>query len=230
MAPDLDPAVDDQPSPDAGAQRDHDHVLVAPGRTQPVLGQHGEIGIVLDDDPAAGQALPDEHRPVHPVGLGKIGREPQSALAVQHAGRPDADGSERPARARTAASSWATTCGDGVRHLDPGLTRRLDAIGMGGGGRCGDTRLGDDLVGWAQGDAEDLGAPDVDPERDAGLRRRPGAGCHDDDSTRAFSSRMAVDMMRLWARILMKPGIGTRSSASRWYVTCVPDPSPGSKT
>ena len=66
-----------------------------------------------------------------------------------------------------------------------------------------------------QRDPEDLGPADVDPERDVGLRRRPGAGRHDDDSTRAFSSRRAVDMMRLWARILMKPGIGTRSSASR---------------
>ena len=66
-----------------------------------------------------------------------------------------------------------------------------------------------------QGDAEDLGPADVDAVGDAGGRRAP-VGRHEVDSTRAFSSRMAVAMMRLVARILMKPGMGTRSSASRW--------------
>ena len=42
---------------------------------------------------------------------------------------------------------------------------------------------------------------------------RPG---HVVDSTRAFSSRRAIDMIRLWARILMKPGSGTFISTSRW--------------
>ena len=56
---------------------------------------------------------------------------------------------------------------------------------------------------------------DPDPHR----RRRPGAPAragHAVDSTRAFSSRRAIDMMRLWARILMKPGSGTFISTSRW--------------
>ena len=39
---------------------------------------------------------------------------------------------------------------------------------------------------------------------------------HAVDSTRAFSSRRAIDMMRLWARILMNPGRGTFISTSRW--------------
>ena len=122
-----------------GAQRDHDHVLVAPGRPQPVLGQRGEIGVVLDHDPAAGQALADEHPPVHPVRLGKIGREAQPALAVDHAGRPDAD---RPVRSGDRGSprrghiELGHHVGDGVRHLDPGVTRRLDTI-RDGRGRSG---------------------------------------------------------------------------------------------
>ena len=45
--------------------------------------------------------------------------------------------------------------------------------------------------------------------------RRAGGG-HAVDSTRAFSSRRAIDMMRLWARILMNPGSGTFISTSRW--------------
>ena len=43
-----------------------------------------------------------------------------------------------------------------------------------------------------------------------------GALVHEVDSTRAFSSRIAMAMIRLVARILMNPGMGTRSSASRW--------------
>ena len=81
--------------------------------------------------------------------------------------------------------------------------------------RGGDPGLGHDRVGAVEGDAEDLGPADVDAVGDAGGRRAPVRG-HEVDSTRAFSSRMAVAMMRLVARILMKPGIGTRSSASRW--------------
>ena len=84
------------------------------------------------------------------------------------------------------------------------------------------------VVGRAQRDAEHLGPADVDAVGDAGGAADP-ARSHEVDSTRAFSSRMAVAMMRLVARILMKPGMGTRSSASRWYVTSVPPPSPGSK-
>ena len=97
-------------------------------------------------------------------------------------------------------------------------------------GRSRDTRLTHHLVVRAERDAEHLGAPDVDPVGHAGLAVPGRAGGHEVDSTRAFSSRMAVAMMRLVARILMNPGMGTRSSASRWYVTSVVPPSPASKT
>ena len=77
-------------------------------------------------------------------------------------------------------------------------------------------RLGHDTGVGAEGDAEDLGPADVDAVGHAGTRRRAPVRAHEVDSTRAFSSRMAVAMMRLVARILMNPGMGTRSSASRW--------------
>ena len=82
-------------------------------------------------------------------------------------------------------------------------------------GRSGDPDLGDDRVPRSEAQAQHLGPADVDPVGDA-ADRRALFGRHDVDSTRAFSSRIAVAMMRLVARILMKPGIGTRSSASRW--------------
>ena len=87
-----------------------------------------------------------------------------------------------------------------------------DDPGPGGGG---DPGLGDDVVGRVECHAEDFGPADVDAVGDIGGRRIT-ARSHEVDSTRAFSSRMAVAMMRLVARILMKPGMGTRNSASTW--------------
>ena len=101
---------------------------------------------------------------------------------------------------------------DDLRH------RRRDVAAHGGvlAGRRRDPGLGDDVVGGAEGDAQDLGAADVDAVGHVGGRTAAPVRSHEMDSTRAFSSRMAVAMMRLVARILMKPGMGTRSSASRW--------------
>src|SRR5439155_814581 len=42
------------------------------------------------------------------------------------------------------------------------------------------------------------------------------------DSTRRLSSRRAVPMILASARRLTKPGMGIRSSTSKWYVTRVP--------
>src|SRR6202044_3523620 len=96
--------------------------------------------------------------------------------------------------------------------------------------RRGDARLTDPFVVGPQRDAEHLRPPDVDAVGHAGLTVPARAGAHEPDSTCAFRSRSAEVMMRLVARILMNPGIGTRSSASRWYVTSVVPPSPASKT
>ena len=87
----LHPAVDHDAAADAGAQGDHDHVVVAPGGAEAVLGQDGEVGVVLDHDAAAGQPVADELRPVDAVRLGQVGREAEPALPVDHARCADAD-------------------------------------------------------------------------------------------------------------------------------------------
>ena len=85
----------------------------------------------------------------------------------------------------------------------------VDAQGLGpAGGLEGRVGLVAEL---GKGDA-DLHGPAPGPgvghgrigDRPAGRRSRG----HAVDSTRAFSSRRAMDMIRLWARILMKPGSG----------------------
>lgn len=79
--------------------------------------------------------------------------------------------------------------------------------------------LGKDPADGVEGHAEHLGAPHVeaDGEPDVGSGAGGGQGRQlvTADSTRAFSSSSAVCMMRNWARRLMKPGSGTRSSTSR---------------
>ena len=108
VTPDLDPPIDDETSPDSGPQRDHDHVPVAPGRTQAVLGQHGQVGVVLYDDPAAGEPLPHQHLPVHPLGLRQVGRETERTFLVQHSWSTDADGDADGGRAPGALfEPWA---------------------------------------------------------------------------------------------------------------------------
>ncbi len=217
----LDAVVHHDAAADARAERDHHDVVEAAGGTQAMLGQDGEVGVVLDDDPPPGEAVADQGGPVHAVRLRQVGREAQPAVAVDHARRTDAD------RCRIRAGSEAVVelsgdQRDGLGDMAPHDLPRA--------GRGGNARLAHHLVAGSQRDAEDLGATDVDPERHAGTVVPGRAGAHDVDSTRAFSSRMAVAMMRLVARILMNPGIGTRNSASRWYVTSVVLPSPASKT
>ena len=218
--PDLDPTVEHDATPDAGTQGDHHDVAVAAGGAQAVLGQHREVGVVLDHDPASRQPVADELGPVDPVGLGQVGREAQAAVPVQHARRAHADGHV------TGGGELPIEVVDDLRHR----VADMAADNARAAGRRGDTRLRDDVVGGAEGDAEDLGAADVDAVGHVGGRTAAPVRSHEMDSTRAFSSRMAVAMMRLVARILMKPGMGTRRVASTWYVTSVP-PSPlGSKT
>ena len=47
---DLHPPVEHDAAADAGPQRDHDDVAEATGGPQAVLGQHGEVGVVLDQE------------------------------------------------------------------------------------------------------------------------------------------------------------------------------------
>ena len=206
----------------------------AAGRTQSVLRQDGEVGVVLNEDGPAGQFATDQLVPVDPLGLRQVGGEAEPAVTVDHAGGADADrrgDGLRPGQRPKRMPDAGRTAGDRPVEVGHHLGHRLGDVAaddVPGAPRGGDPGLGDDGVGAVQGDAEDLGPADVDAVGDAGVRRAAVRG-HEVDSTRAFSSRMAVAMMRLVARILMKPGMGTRSSASRWYVTSVPPPSPGSK-
>ena len=188
-------------------------------RAEAVLGQHGEIGVVLDEHPAAGQPTAHELGPVDAMGLGQVGGETEPAAPVDHP--RGAHPHRRIGRAQRLVEIGHHD-GDGVSHVTADDLPRPR--------RSGHAGFADDAVGRVEGEPEDLGASDVDPVGDAGTAGGAGALAHEVDSTRAFSSRMAMDMMRLVARIFMKPGMGTRSAASRWYVTSVPPASPGSKT
>ena len=95
---DLDPVVHDDAAADARAERDHHDVMEAAGGAEAMFGQHGEVGVVLDDDRSPGEAVADQGGPVDAVRLRQVGRETQPALAVDHAGRTDADGRPSPRR------------------------------------------------------------------------------------------------------------------------------------
>src|SRR6202034_3384623 len=100
----------------------------------------------------------------------------------------------------------------GVGDVDPRLSTG-SAPGRILGVRGGPPRFADDHPVLVQPHPEHLAAADVDAEGD--LVVGPPSVGHAEDSTRAFNSRNALATIRLWARILMKPGIGTRSSTSR---------------
>ena len=134
----------------------------------------------------------------------------QHPVAVEHPGDAHPD-----RRGRVGARpGLAAQDGDHLGH-------RVGHLGGGAGGgprrvpralRGAHPRLADHVVGVVHGHAEHLGPADVDTEGDGG----PASRAHAEDSTRAFRSRSAVAMIRLCARILMNPGIGTRNSTSRW--------------
>ena len=216
--PDLHPPVEHEATADAGPQGHHDDVVIPASGPDPVLGQDGEVGVVLNEHGPSRQLVADQLVPVHALGLGEVRGEAEPPLAIDHAGRADAHRHQRRGR------EHPVQVGDHLRHRG-GHVAADNVAGPPGGGHPG---LGDDVTGAAEGDAQDLGPADIDAVGDVGGRGAP-VGRHEVDSTRAFSSRMAVAMMRLVARIFMKPGMGTRSSASRWYVTFVPPPSAGSK-
>ena len=91
-------------------------------------------------------------------------------------------------------------------------------------GRQGDGRAipladGPQVIEAEQGVEAELFGPDGCSQDDGRVVDELGKGDADlqlVDSTRALRSRSAIDMIRLWARILMKPGSGTFISTSRW--------------
>ena len=89
---DLHPAVGHDAAADPSAQRDHDDVAVTTCRAQTVLGQHGEVGVVLHHHSATGQLGTDQARPVHTVSVGEVGGVAKAPVAVDHAGSTDPHG------------------------------------------------------------------------------------------------------------------------------------------
>jgi len=162
----------------------------APRRPEPVLGQHGEVGIVLDEDRPAPQSAADQLGPVDSVRLGQVGSEAQPPLAIDHAGRAHAD------RRRTVVVAGALADAPGERAVelvDHGGHGVGDVAAHNGAAaaRGGQTRLGHDVIAGTQGHAQDLGPADVDAVRRAGALRWAGARVHEVDSILALRSRSA---------------------------------------
>ena len=178
----LHPPVEHDAAADAGAEGDHHHVVEAAGGAEAVLGQHGEVGVVLDEDGPPGQLAADELVPVDPVGLREVGGEAEPAGAVDHAGGADAhrSGDRRRRRGGSRRSRSATTWATAPATWLPTMSRVPR--------RGGDPRLGHDDVGAVQRDAEDLGPADVDAVGDAGGRR---AAARVTRSTRPAPSALA---------------------------------------
>ena len=107
------------PPPMPVPERDHDDVVEAAGGAEAVLGQDGEVGVVLDEHGAAGQPVADELDPVDALGLRQVGGEAEPALR----GRPCRARRRRPGRPgirvrdlgqHAARSRSATTLGHGL--------------------------------------------------------------------------------------------------------------------
>ena len=88
-----------------------------------------------------------------------------------------------------------------------------------GDGRALPSADGPQMIEAEQAVQTELLGPDGRGQRGGRVVDELGKGDADPqlvDSTRARRSRNAIDMIRLWARILMKPGSGTFISTSRW--------------
>ena len=150
-----------------------------------------------------------------PWAWGRLGAKRRRPWRSSMPGAPTPTAVHRRRRASaTAASSSATTAATARRHGLGDVGCRTIVAWCRSGWRPGPRpRSRSD---GPRATPSTLVPPMSIPKVDVGAGRRAAVRRHDDDSTRAFSSRRAVDMMRLVARILMKPGMGTRSSTSRW--------------
>jgi len=191
------PPVDDEPAADPGAEGDEDELVDAARRPEPVLGDGRRVGVVREHDRAPAEPCREHGCHVGARRARQVGADREDAVAVEHAGEPDADGEavERPA---CLAGEVVDGAGDRVGDHDPGRV-------LVGRGRV--TRLGVHRPLGVREHREDLGPADVDADGEAG---------HASDSARAFSSRSAVPWIRWAARCFTNPGIGTRSSTSSW--------------
>ena len=162
---------------DARAERDHHDVVEAAGGAEAVLGQHGEVGVVLDDDRPPGQAVADQARPVH-------ARAPAAGWARSTAGPGG-----RPCRARRRRPGAGSGPGpqrcwsSSVHDLAPRPRRRGSPRSPRLPGRGRDARLGHHLVAWSRA-------------------RRRGPWCHRCRSRRSRRRRRAgrVPELTTWTR------------------------------
>ena len=224
-----DVAARDHPPADPGAEGHHHRVADPGGGTEGPLRHGGAGGVVVDDGPGPPEAGRKPAGDVEPTATGKVGRVAQHAGVVDEARGSHAD------RRHLRLDAVAQLLGHRRERFD----NELEAFGVVGrdrgaaragvaAARGGDTHLGQHDTFVVDGHTEHFGAAHVDPDRHlprhadllprcpaTGDRRRTGAHVVSEDSTRALSSSRAVCMMRLWARRLMNPGSGTRSSTSR---------------
>ena len=82
----LDAPVDHDAAADAGSEGDHHHMAEPAGRAQPVLGQHGQVGVVVHQHDPAVQPLRQQRGPVDALALGQVRCEDEPTLPVDHAG------------------------------------------------------------------------------------------------------------------------------------------------
>jgi hypothetical protein len=137
----LEHAPGDVAAADAGAEGDEHRLGGAPGGAELELGPHRRGRVVVDDDRHAQQRL--ELASITEVDdPGEVGPDAQHTSAVDEPGDPDADG--------VGTAHVGHGSGDGVEDEPPATGRRQAQVAI-----------------RVAGDDEDLGAPDIDPDRAA---------------------------------------------------------------
>ncbi len=135
----------DQPTADAGAERDEHDVVDAGRRAEAPLGERGARRVVVDRD-VASEALLQAAADVDRFGDRQVRRGEQDATALDEPGDADTDGDVVVRRAQLAHD-----LGDRVEDRHPARGRRAAA-------------LVDDRPVVAEDHTEDLGAADVDTD------------------------------------------------------------------
>ncbi len=152
----VDVAVADDGAADAGAERDHDHVVLAAAGAEAPFGPGGGVGVVLDHD---GEAEPGAERLLEgfaaPVEVG--GEEHGGAFGVDPAGRADADRVD------------VVLVGELQDEVDDDVLDDLGALALVGGLGAQPVQDASFAVDHA---GHDLGAADVDA--DGGQAQHPG--------------------------------------------------------
>ena len=135
---DLDAPVDHDAAADAGAEGDHHDVAVPAGGAQAVLGQHGQVGVVLDDDRATRQPSPISSVQSTPWAWGRLGAKRSRPRRSTMPGHAHADRGVGAAR----RAERVVEFGHDPRHRGGHVAAHDRAAP----GRRGDPGLGDDVV------------------------------------------------------------------------------------